>query len=246
MKTLIFVPTYDESDNVGPMVEQLVGLGLDADLLFVDDASPDGTGARLDALAATHTRLQVLHRPGRLGIGSAHQDGIAWAYERGYERIVTMDCDFTHAPVDIPRLLERSGDHDLVVGSRFLRGGGLPGWSLYRRALTHLGHLLTVTALRLPHDASGAFRVYRLDRVPRGIFGLVQSHGYAFFLESLFVLARNGMRIAEVPIQLPARTAGHSKMGWREAVRTARYALELAARHARDPDSFRLDTGTQA
>jgi dolichol-phosphate mannosyltransferase len=239
-RTLVFVPTYEERGNAGEMVSQLSSLGLDADLLFVDDASPDGTGDLLDELAKTHPRLTVLHRSGKLGIGSAHQDGLAWAFDRGYERLVTMDCDFTHAPADVPRLLEGSRDADLVVGSRFLASGSLPGWSPHRRALTHLGHLVTSTALGLPHDASSAFRVYRLDRIPRELFGLVRSRGYAFFFESLFVLAKNGVRVAEVPIVLPARAEGRSKMDLREVVRSARTALGLAARHARDPASFKL------
>lgn len=240
LRTLVFIPTYEEAENAPRMLAELLALGLDADLLFVDDASPDGTGQLLDALAKTTPRLIVQHRAGKLGIGSAHQDGLAWAYEQGYERLVTMDCDFTHSPADVPRLLAESEAHDLVVGSRFLAPGSLPGWNPYRRALTHLGHALTTTALGLPHDASGAFRVYRLDRIPRALFSLVQSRGYAFFLESLFVLSKNGVRVAEVPIVLPARTYGHSKMDWTEATRSARYALELAGRYALDPTPFHL------
>jgi dolichol-phosphate mannosyltransferase len=128
-RTLIFIPTYNERENVEPMVAQLLALGLDADLLFLDDDSPDGTGQVLDALAARHARLLVIHRAGKRGIGSAHLDGIAWAYDHGYDLLATLDCDFTHSPADLARLLEAVGDHDIAVGSRYLQEGSLPGWN---------------------------------------------------------------------------------------------------------------------
>ncbi len=176
-KLLIFVPTYNERDNAPAMARQLAGLGLDADLLFVDDGSPDGTGELLDALVPEVPRLHVIHRAGKLGIGTAHQAGIAWAYDRGYATLVTLDCDFTHSPSDVPRLIAAAADADLAVGSRHLRAGSLPGWSLWRRGLTRLGHRLTRSVLGLAHDATGAFRCYRLDRIPRQIFALVPAGG---------------------------------------------------------------------
>ncbi len=239
-KLLLFVPTYNERENVEPMVRQLAGLGLDADLLFVDDGSPDGTGQVLDRLAADVARLHVLHRPGKLGIGTAHQAGIAWAYDHGYQTLVTLDCDFTHAPADVPRLLAAAAGCDLAVGSRYLAADSLPGWNLVRRSLTHAGHLLTRRLLGIRHDATGAFRAYRLDRIPRAAFALVRSGGYAFFFDSMFVLGRNGVRIGEVPIVLPSRTYGHSKMSVAEAARSARRAFGLFAADRADPGRFRL------
>ena len=126
-----------------------------SDLLFLDDNSPDGTGQLLDDLAAKEPRLHVIHRAGKLGIGSAHLDGITWAYEHGYTRLVTMDCDFTHSPADIPRLLACADSAAIVVGSRWLQSGSLPGWSLFRRLLTGLGHFLTRSS------ASHALRCHR-------------------------------------------------------------------------------------
>ena len=140
-KTLIFIPTYDERENVGPMCEQILALGLDADLLFMDDGSPDGTGQLLDGLAAKHARVRVVHRAGKAGIGSAHKAGITLAYDEGYERLVTLDCDFTHRPEMIPQFLDRSGAADAVVGSRYLETGSLPGWTALRKSLTTLGHV---------------------------------------------------------------------------------------------------------
>jgi dolichol-phosphate mannosyltransferase len=237
-KTLIFIPTYNEKDNVGPICEQIVALGLDTDLLFLDDNSPDGTGALLDALATKHPRLSVIHRPTKAGIGGAHLHGIGYAYDHGYDKLVTMDCDFTHLPSDISRMLERSSDADVVVASRYLEPDSLPGWSMARKSLTKLGHLLTENLLGIANDATGAFRVYDLRRVPREIFSLVTSQGYAFFFQSLFILHQNGMRIVDTPIKLPARTYGNSKMNLREVQRSVWQLVTLYSAIKTNPAQF--------
>ena len=239
-KTLIFIPTYNERDNIGPMCEQVLALGLDADLVFLDDASPDGTGAELDRLAAQHSRVSVVHRAGKSGIGSAHMDGIALAYARGYERLVTLDCDFTHSPSLIPLFLERSDVNDVVVGSRYLEQDSLPGWSLIRKSLTNVGHTLTKHMLGIAEDATGAFRVYNLKTIPLQLFQLIQSKGYAFFFESMLIFQRNGLKVGEVPIKLPARTYGHSKMSIREIQRSVQTLLSLFMEDQTNPGRFRL------
>ena len=238
-KTLMFVPTYNERENAPEMVRRLSGLALDADLLFLDDNSPDGTGILLDELAASNARLHVIHRAGRLGIGSAHVDGINWAYEHGYDTLVTMDCDFTHSPEDIPQMLApAAAGASVVVASRYLQAHSLPGWNILRRLLTNVGHLLTRVFLGMAYDATGAFRVYDLRKVPPEAFSLVRARGYAFFFESLFVLHSNGLTITEVPIKLPARTYGHSKMSLREAARSARQAVSLGVASVTNPAQF--------
>ncbi len=211
-KVLIFIPTYNESENVVILLERLMALGLDADIVFMDDNSPDGTGKILDLLAEHNPRLKVLHRTGKLGIGSAHQEGIAWAYARGYTFLITMDCDFTHPPEILPELLKYREDYDVVIGSRYMLKDSLEGWNIYRKILTKLGHFLTALLLRLKYDATGALRLYRLDKIPPYAFNLVTSRGYSFFYESLFILNFNHFRIKEIPIKLPVRTYGHSKM----------------------------------
>ncbi len=239
-KILIFIPTYMERENVGRISEKILLLNLDADILFVDDNSPDGTGQILDEIAARHENIQVLHREGKLGIGSAHAMGINYAYDKGYDILVTMDCDFTHSPEDIPKLLEAAEGHDVSVGSRYLAEGSLPGWKQTRRFLTHFAHFLTVTLLGMKYDATGAFRVYNLKSVPRDFIKLVESRSYAFFFESLFVLYNNRMAINEIPIVLPARTYGHSKMSLREAFKSARFLAGLALRKFAEPESLQL------
>jgi len=239
-RTLIFIPTYNERENVESMAAQILAQGLDADLLFLDDRSPDGTGEVLDSLAARDPRVRVIHRAGKLGVGSAHLHGIRWAYDHGYETLITMDCDFTHSPQDLGRMLEAACEHDVTVGSRYLRAGSLPGWNLLRRFLTRFGHFLTRHLLKFDYDATGAFRIYRLSRIPRDVFGLVTSMGYAFFFESLFLLHRNGCSIGEVPIILPARTYGHSKMSFWEPYRSLKQVCALFLASTLHPAQFRL------
>jgi dolichol-phosphate mannosyltransferase len=241
LKTLIFIPTYNELQNAPALCAEIHQLGLDADVLFLDDNSPDGTGAALDALKTKFPRLVVHHRPGKMGIGSAHFDGINWAYDQGYELVVSLDCDFTHSPSDIPAMITAAQEADVAVGSRWLCSESLPGWNIFRRAMTNLGHLLTRQVLGLPYDASGAFRAYRLDHIPREIFSLIKSREYSFFFESLFILSKAGLTIKEVPIVLPARTYGSSKMTTAAAYRSARYVFELAIANLRRPEQFLLE-----
>ena len=240
-KTLIFIPTYNERENAPRICAQLQELGLEADLLFMDDNSPDGTGQLLEELKGRFPRLLVQHRPGKQGIGSAHFDAITWAYQRDYEVLVTMDCDFTHSPSDVPALLAAARECDVAVGSRWLQPNSLPGWNLFRRLMTNMGHWLTRRVLGVPQDASGAFRAYRLDRVPRPLFDLVKARGYAFFFESLFILNRNGFAIREVPIVLPARTYGHSKMSRSAALKSGLHIFKLWLANLRRPEQFLIE-----
>jgi len=237
---LFFVPTYNECDNAPRMARELAALPLDADILFVDDNSPDGTGKLLEDIKKEIPRLIVHHRSGKLGIGTAHAEAIAWAYQQRYKILVTLDCDFTHSPADIPAMIGATEKADIAVGSRWVNSDSLPGWNIFRRAMTFLGHCLTKFVLGIPQDASGAFRAYRLDRVPQGVWDLIKSRGYAFFFESMFVFNRNRLLIQEIPIALPARTYGNSKMSTQAAFNSARYVFELALKNIRRPEQFLL------
>src|SRR5947208_2787861 len=241
-KLLIFIPTYNEAENVERLCRELTALQLGADILFCDDASADGTGEIIERLSEEFPHVRVIHRSGKLGIGSAHHEGIRYAYAEDYETLVTMDCDFTHQPTDVLRLLQaaQASGRSVTVGSRYLKRHSLPGWNPLRRSLTHLGHFLTVTLLHLPQDATGALRVYQLGAIPQELFDRVRSCGYSFFFESLFVLHRNGFAIKEMPIALPARTYGSSKMCLRETVRSASRLLKLYWIGVRHPESFLL------
>lgn len=240
VKTLIFVPTYDERENVQPMLAELVRYAPDTDILFMDDNSPDGTGAVLDDLATREPRLTVVHRPGKLGLGGAHLEAIRYAYDHGYEMLVTLDCDFTHSPSDIPMLIEAAAGAHIAVGSRYLEPDSLPGWKLFRKFLTNLGHTVTVNLLGVAGDATGAFRAYRLSTIPRQMFDLVKARGYAFFFESLFIATQNNLTIREVPIKLPARTYGHSKMSLKEIHRSVNQLFRLFIAKKVNASQFRL------
>ncbi len=219
---LIFTPTYNERENVELIYQEIKKLNLNADMLFLDDNSPDGTGAALEALSREDSRVHVIHRPGKQGIGSAHREGIRWAYQRGYRMLVTMDCDFSHQPGEIPRFLNEALGADIIVGSRYMEPESISDWNLFRKILTRTGHFLTKYCLKMPYDASGAFRSYRLDRIPEGVFDRVISTGYSFFFESLHVLSLNKFKICEVPIRMPKRAYGHSKMKLADMVQSLR------------------------
>lgn len=217
MKLLVFIPTYNEKENAEKILYEIVDLGLDLEVLFLDDNSPDGTGEILDELAKKNNRVHVIHRQGKLGVGSAHQDAIRWAYRHKYTHLITMDCDFTHPPDYIPVIIDSSQDFDVVVGSRYMLKDSLEGWNLFRKCLTLAGHSMTKYLLKMPYDATGAFRLYHLDRIPEYAFENVSSKGYSFFFESLYILHLNSCSIKEIPIKLPPRTYGHSKMRMKDA-----------------------------
>jgi dolichol-phosphate mannosyltransferase len=227
---LIFIPTYNEKENLPLIIPALQELKLATDILVMDDGSPDGTGVIADQFEKQYENFKVIHRAGKSGIGSAHYEGISWAYEQGYKKLVTMDCDLTHHPHDVPRMLEQSSDSDVVVGSRFLDNNSLETWSIWRTILTKAGHLVTHSFLNVPYDATGAFRVYDLEKVNKCFLEKVTSRGYSFFFESLFVLSINKIKISEVAIELPARAQGHSKMSFLEIFKSIRFLFILLLR----------------
>jgi len=211
-KILILIPTYNESENVSKMYRTIINLNLNAAMLFIDDNSPDGTGEILESFGQQDENVFIIHRERRQGVGSAHLLGIKYAYTKGYDILITMDCDFTHEPKYILDFLQNSVGFDLVVGSRFTMKDSLSEWSILRKFLTFLGHLATRIFLNIPYDATGAFRLYKLRNIPPAIFDIIKSTSYSFFIESLYGLYLNGIKIKEIPIYLPKRTYGHSKM----------------------------------
>ena len=211
-KTLIFVPTYNEKDNVDELCNQISELNSDLHILFVDDNSPDGTGKKLDELANSIANITVLHRRDKLGIGSAHQAGINWAYQNKYSTLITMDADFTHSPKHILDLISYSEHADVVIGSRYVKRNSMEGWTIHRRLATKMANRMIRIFLGMGYDSTGAFRLYKIDKIPKEIFKLVKSPRYSFFFESLYVLHSNNFCILEYPIVAPARSSGSSKM----------------------------------
>lgn len=230
-ETLLFIPTYNERENIGPLfekIQEVMGQGkFSADVLLLDDNSPDGTGKIMDEIAAKNPHVSVIHRAGKQGIGSAHKVGILYAYSQGYRTLITMDADFTHNPEKIPDLLAVKDNGDLVVASRYINPESLPGWNPFRKFMTTLGHFLLKNLLGIENDATGALRVYRLDLIPKEFVSLVKSDGYSFFFESLYILVRGDYKIVEVPIALAARTYGSSKMTVKDIYKSVRQLLDL-------------------
>jgi dolichol-phosphate mannosyltransferase len=224
---LIFIPTFNELGNPTLLVEKINELHLGFDILFLDDASPDGTGDEIDRLVAKHSHVGCIHRSGKLGIGTGHQIGINYAYDEGYSRLVTMDADFTHPPQYIPELFKNLGDFDLVVGSRHMMKDSLKGWHPFRVVMSKSAHFMTTQVLDLKFDSTNSFRLYRLDRIPQALFRLVESPSYSFFYESLFVIHFNKFKITEISMHLPPREAGSSKMALRDVLRSISYMWTL-------------------
>lgn len=226
-KKLVFIPTYNEKENVAKICQEILDLNLDLDILFLDDNSPDGTGAIIDDLVNKYPNVFAIHRPQKSGIGSAHIEGITWAYNKEYDVLITMDCDFTHSPNYIPVLIEESQNYDVIVGSRYLKQNSLKDWNLFRRFLTNLAHFLTSFLLKMKFDATGAFRLYNLKKIDIDAFNVLTSESYSFFFESLYILFINKYSIKEIPMCLSARTYGHSKMSMKDILKSLSFLFQI-------------------
>lgn len=216
-KTLIFIPTYNEKTNVKIIYDKLNDLKLEFELLFLDDDSPDGTGLILDEISKSDNKVKIIHRKtSERGIGSAHMDGINYAYDKNYNYLITMDCDLSHSPEYIYDFIKLKQNYDLVIGTRFINKESIISWNLYRKILTYLGHLASRLFLGLKHDSTGAFRLYNLNNIDRNFVNLINFKRYSFFFESLFILNYNKYKIGEIPINLPSRVYGQSKQTFKD------------------------------
>jgi len=212
-RVLVVVPTYNERDNLDVVAGRLRVAVPDAHLLVVDDNSPDGTGKLADELADADDHIHVLHRAGKAGLGAAYVAGFGWAKDQGYDVVVEMDADGSHAPEQLPRLLAALEDADLVLGSRYVDGGAVVNWPRSRELLSRGGNLYTRLLLRLPlQDATGGYRAYRrtvLDELP---LDRISSQGYCFQVDLAWQAWQRGHRVVEVPITFVERERGESKM----------------------------------
>ena len=212
-KPLLCLPTYNEIDNLRPMVEAIRAVVPEVDVLVIDDGSPDGTGRLADELAAADPQVKVLHRAGKEGLGKAYLAGFAWALARDYGLVLEMDCDFSHDPRYLPAMLAAAAEADLVLGSRYVPGGGTVNWGLGRKLISRGGSLYARTLLGLSvRDLTGGFKCFRRAVLEAIDLASVECTGYAFQIELTYRAVRRGFRVREIPIVFADRRVGQSKM----------------------------------
>jgi len=230
MKPVVIVPTYNERDNIDILLDELLSLPVNLSVINVDDNSPDGTGEASDAWATRYPdQVQVVHRAGKLGLGTAYIAGFKRAFESGFDRIMTMDADFSHHPRYIPSLIDLSRERDLVIGSRYVSGGGTLNCSARRKALSRGANTFAKVMLGLrAKDCTAGFRCYRREVLQAIDLDSIRSNGYSFLIEMIFYVQRRDFTIGEVPIIFEDRRRGTSKISQNEVFRALQTVERLS------------------
>lgn len=213
MRACVVLPTYNEAGTIAEVIARVLGSTSEAEVLVVDDNSPDGTGRIADEIAATEPRVRVLHRSHKQGLGPAYLAGFAHALNARFDAVIEMDSDLSHDPADVPRLIAGASQADLVIGSRYVPGGATRNWSKMREAISRGGNLYARSLLRLPvRDATSGFRIYRSEVLEEMALEAVRSEGYGFQVEMAWRAWIMGFVLAEIPITFSERREGASKM----------------------------------
>jgi dolichol-phosphate mannosyltransferase len=232
-RLLVSMATYNERDNVAPLIAAVHAVAPQADVLVIDDGSPDGTGPLVEELSRKDSRVRLMQRGKKLGLGTATLAAMRYAIENNYDFLLNLDADFSHPPRYIPALLAGMNDHDIMIGSRYIPGGGTENWPLSRRMISKSVNTFVRTIFWMPvRDASGAFRCYRVELLKRAQLERVRSRGYSFQQEVLFRCHKAGARIGEHPIIFENRKAGTSKVNLMESVRSITMLTWLGIRAA--------------
>lgn len=228
MKCVVVIVTYNEAENVPELLPELLRLGSEYEVIVVDDNSPDGTGRLVSEMAVNEPRIHLVQRPGKLGYASACLTGFKAALNMGADYIVQMDADYSHNPGDIPRLVDAAKVADMVIGSRYVKGGATQGWPLSRRIISRTANLMARLLLGLPiHDCTCGFKCFRRSTLESIDFEDVRSNGFASIYEISYFCHRSGMVLREVPILLVDRRAGKSKLSWRMMLEALSVMLRL-------------------
>jgi dolichol-phosphate mannosyltransferase len=228
-QTLIVIPTYNELDNLEPLINDILAQNCGCDILVVDDNSPDGTGALADQLSQTIPEINVLHRAGKLGLGTAYVEGFQWALDQEYEYVMEMDCDFSHHPRYLPAFQECIKNADLVIGSRYVKGGGTLNWNILRKIISGGGNAFARLMLRLKtHDCTGGYRCYRREMLQQVPWETMDLKGYAFQVGSVYYVEQLNGRVVETPIIFEDRRVGQSKMSWWIVWEAFSYVVRIA------------------
>lgn len=217
MRILIVIPTYNEKENIQPIVKQVLDVDSDIEVLVVDDSSPDGTGKIVDQMIETEPRIHVLHRSGKRGLGTAYVAGFKRAIEMGVDRVIQMDADFSHNPTYLADMLQASDEYDVVIGSRYMNGNiSVVNWPLARLMLSYFANIYARWVTGLPvFDVTGGFKVIRTDVLRDINLDNISSNGYAFQIEMNYIFHKKGFSIKEIPIIFSDREGGVSKMSKR-------------------------------
>ncbi|MGQ9819995.1 MAG: polyprenol monophosphomannose synthase [Candidatus Kapaibacteriales bacterium] len=213
MKSLIIIPTYNEAENIENLLKKIFDVLPEANILIVDDNSPDGTASIVQKLMSDDSRISLIQRPGKMGLGTAYITGFRYALEHGYDAIFEMDGDFSHNPEDLPRFLEALENADLVIGSRYLTGVNVINWPLQRLFLSYFANVYTQVITGMPiRDATGGFKCFRAQALSKIDLDSIKSNGYGFQIEMNFLFWAKGFRVVEIPIIFTDRRNGVSKM----------------------------------
>ncbi len=228
-RSLIVIPTYNEAENLGPLISAILALDAGFEMLVIDDNSPDGTGEIADRLSRELPGVHVLHRPGKMGLGTAYVEGFKWAIEQGYDYIFEMDCDFSHNPNYLPTFLTQIASADLGVGSRYIKGGSTPNWELLRKLISWGGNAFARFMLGLKtHDCTGGFRCYRREMLQQVPWHEIRLQGYGFQVGAVYYVERLGGKVTEFPIAFEDRRVGQSKMSFKIVVEAFAYVTRMA------------------
>jgi len=230
LKVCVIIPTYNERDNITDLARQILGMDFGPQVIIVDDNSPDGTGRIADDLAAENSRLRVIHRSGKLGLGTAYVAGFKQGLAEGAERLITIDADFSHDPSYIPALVELANHFHITIGSRYVRQGGVVNWEWQRRFLSWGANAFARTMLGLKaRDCTAGFRCYHREVLLNIDLDRIFSNGYSFLVEMLFKCQRKGYTIGEIPIIFANRTRGQSKISQREIYKAIYMVMRLSS-----------------
>jgi dolichol-phosphate mannosyltransferase len=227
MKTLIIIPTYNEIENLPPLLKEIFSYAPEADILIVDDNSPDGTGELADKFHEENAQVHVLHRAGKLGLGTAYIEGFKYAIGHDYDTAFEMDADFSHDPKYLPDFLKAIENADLVIGSRYIPGGDTPNWTMIRRIISGGGNIFARFMLGIPvHDCTAGYRCYRRQVLESIDLDSIQSQGYAFQIELAYRVMQHGFKIVETPIVFMDRRVGKSKMSRKIVIEGFTYVIK--------------------
>jgi dolichol-phosphate mannosyltransferase len=224
-KDIVIIPTYNECNNSSIIYEKIRLYNENIDILYIDDNSPDNTSEIIKRIQNKDEKVYLINREKKKGIGSAHKDGFIWAHKNNYNRVITIDADLSHDPILINTMLDNLNNYEVVTTGRFVKKDSLETWSLFRKLLTTLRHLVIKSLFQIPFDTSGAFRCYNFDKLNIEDLMQAKNNGYSFFWESLIILFEKKYRIKEIPIKIPARVYGSSKMKFLDIIHAIYYLI---------------------